>query len=351
VTTALDRARRLADDILFPAADQVDRSGQLPVAQLDQIVEEGLYGLVGPAELGGVGADRATQLEIIETLASGCLTTCFVWLQHQNAVGLAAGCDGELHAKWAAPLARGQVKAGVAFAHLLRPEVVISAEPANPGDPSQGWILNGTAPWVTGWGYIDIVSTAARCNVAYTDDGKIDDPGEVRWLFVDAVASRTLQVRPLELSAVNSSATYAVEFIDHHVAADRLVLTEPYRRWRSNYDKGLRVNASLALGLSRRCGLLLDEAGVDHHFQSELDALRHRLDQTSVEEMPKARADLSTLAVRMTAALVAATGGRSVMLDQTGQRLAREAIFLLIQGQTADIKRHQIEGLARPGLA
>ncbi len=348
----LKRARRLADDLLFPNANEVDRSGELPVAQLDRIAEEGLYGLAGPAELGGVGADPATATAIIETLAGGCLTTCFVWMQHQNAAGLAARAEGPFHDRWAESLAKAAIKAGVAFAHLLRPEVVISARLVDPEDPSQGWLLNGTAPWVTGWGYIDIISTAARTNVTRDDgNGTILDSGDVLWLFVDAIPSATLRARKLDLSAVNSSATYAVEFVDHHVPADRVALVERYKDWRANYAKGLRVNASLGLGLCERAIRLLDETAADHTYRRALDAVRLRLDSASVDgasinEMPQARAELSTLAVRITAALVAAVGGRSVMLDHAGQRLAREALFLLIQGQTAEIRRHQLTGLA-----
>lgn len=234
----------------------------------------------------------------------------------------------------------------MAFAHLLRPEVVISARPVDPEDPSQGWLLNGTAPWVTGWGYIDIVSTAARINVTHDEFGAIANTGEVLWLFVDAAESETLRAEKLELSAVNSSATYAIEFVDHHVPADRVALVERYDDWRSNYAKGLRVNASLGLGLCERATRLLDETGVHHPYRRAVDEVRARLDNASVDEMPKARADLSTLAVRITAALVAGVGGRSVMLDHAGQRLAREALFLLIQGQTAEIRGHQLTGLA-----
>ena len=351
---AITRARQLADDVLFPNANAVDRSGELPVAQLDRLVAEGLYGLAGPASLGGVGVDRQQQWEIVEALAGGCLTTAFVWVQHQNAVGLAAKSTGDFHNRWARPLAQGEIKAGVAFAHMLRPNVVIGARLADPDDPTAGWVINGTAPWVTGWGYIDIVSVAAR----HVDESgelvggdRAGEGGSIVWLFDDAVASTSRRATRLDLSAVDASSTYAVEYSEHHVAANRVALIQPYIQWRADYAKGLRANAALGLGICERTARLLAEVGLADAFRLQLDDVRSRLDGATEQELPTARADLSTLAIRMTAALVAAQGGRSVAADHHGQRLAREAVFLLIQGQTAEIKRHQVESLvAQPDL-
>ncbi len=57
--------------------------------------------------------------------------------------------------------------------------------------------------------------------------------------------------------------------------------------------------------------------------------------------MIAARADASLLAVRAATALVAAGGGRSVEIGDHAQRLMREAMFLLVFGQTAPIRNAQ----------
>jgi alkylation response protein AidB-like acyl-CoA dehydrogenase len=62
-----------------PGALEVDLSEVVPVERLDRLAAAGFYGLAGPPEAGGMGvADVATAHEIIEILASGCLTTTFV---------------------------------------------------------------------------------------------------------------------------------------------------------------------------------------------------------------------------------------------------------------------------------
>jgi alkylation response protein AidB-like acyl-CoA dehydrogenase len=61
--------------------------------------------------------------------------------------------------------------------------------------------------------------------------------------------------------------------------------------------------------------------------------------------MPEERARASELALRAATTLVVSGGGRSIALDHHAQRLAREALFLLVFGQTAAIKAVQLHRL------
>ena len=54
--------------------------------------------------------------------------------------------------------------------------------------------------------------------------------------------------------------------------------------------------------------------------------------------MAQARAAASELAVRAAAALAVQVGSQSVTVDQHAQRLAREAMFLLVFGSRPRIK-------------
>ena len=87
------------------------------------------------------------------------------------------------------------------------------------------------------------------------------------------------------------------------------------------------------------------------YADGELAAIRHRLDTSDVDSMPIARADASLFAVRAATALVASTGGRAVTRAEHGQRLLREAMFLLVQGQTPEIRTDLLAKLyAQPPL-
>ena len=87
----------------------------------------------------------------------------------------------------------------------------------------------------------------------------------------------------------------------------------------------LRLHASLALGVAARCCRLLGPTALD----AELDSLRAELDELG-PGIAAARAAAGELAVRAAAALMTAAGSRSLLLAEHAQRLAREALFVLV---------------------
>ena len=64
--------------------------------------------------------------------------------------------------------------------------------------------------------------------------------------------------------------------------------------------------------------------------------------------MPGARAAACELAFRATGALVASQGSRAILADQDAQRLAREALFLLVFGSRPPIRETLAGLLTRP---
>jgi len=320
-------AREISDGVLFPGALEADASEVVPIDRLDRLADAGFYGLAGPRDAGGMGlSDFGTALEIIEIIASGCLTTAFVWVQHHGAVRALVEAPEPLRDAWLPHLCRGEVRAGVAFSGLRRPGPPILTAQAD-GD---GWRFNGFAPWVTGWGRIDVVRAAARRK-----------DGDIVWALVDAKPGPTLRVEPLRLAAVNASATVTLRFEDQMVPSDRVISIQPFDDWQAADRASLRLNGSLALGVARRCASLLDS----ERLTAEVDECRRALDETAPDMMPEQRARASELALRAATTLVVSGGGRSITMDEHAQRLAREALFLLVFGQTPAIKAAQLHRL------
>lgn len=313
----LDAARRLADEVLFPRALEADRGPGVPVEQLNALADAGMYGA-------SVQAEPATVTELIETLASGCLTTAFVWTQHLGATAAAHFSDGPAH-RFAEGLAAGRLRGGVAFAHMLRPDPPLTtAERVD-----DGWLFHGSAPWVTGWGHIDLFHAAAR------------HEGDIVWGLLDAAETPTLRCIELDLATVAATRTVVLEYDAHPVPDDRVTRVEPHAAWLAVYRERLRNNGSFPLGVASRCCRLLERPAFDRRLAEVRDAL----DTASTEAMPQARADAALFAVQTSTALVAATGGRAVTLNDHAQRLHREAMFLLVQGQTPQIKEHMLDQL------
>jgi alkylation response protein AidB-like acyl-CoA dehydrogenase len=316
-------ARRVADDLLFPEAMRVDGLDVLPVAHLDALAAEGLYGAPVPVEAGGLGLDLRATCAVIEELAGGCLTTTFVWLQHRGlAMTLAAeDTPAALRDRWLGPAARGQVRGGIALTGIIPGPPLLRARPAG-----GGWRVDGEAPWVTGWGLIDLLLVEAR--------GPQDS---IVRLVLDAAAQPGLTVTRQRLAAVDASVTVRLGFDGVLVPAERLVGQVPFDPAESLRPDRMRINGSLALGLVSRCCRLLGPGPLD----DELAACRDLLDVAITADataMTEARAAASELAIRATAALAVRDGSRSVTVDQHPQRLAREALFLLVFGSRPGIK-------------
>jgi alkylation response protein AidB-like acyl-CoA dehydrogenase len=220
-------------------------------------------------------------------------------------------------------MARGEVRAGVAVAGV-RPG---AREPLRAVPVDHGWAVDGVAPWVTGWGRIDVVRVAA-----------LDPDGDLVWLLVDAVTGPTLTVERVRLAALDASATVVARFDRHVVAGDRLVARTPYRQWQDDDAKGLRLNGSLALGVVGRCARLVGSAALERDLATCRDALDDAHERADVVALPAARAAASELAVRAAAAAVVARGAPAVASDQDAQRLLREAMFTLVFGSRPPMK-------------
>jgi alkylation response protein AidB-like acyl-CoA dehydrogenase len=299
-------AQSIADDVLFPAALATDASDVVPRELLDTLAGAGLYGLAAPPDAAGLGADFGTVCAVQEALASGCLTTAFVWAQHNGLVrALAEGGRPELSAEWLVPLARGEIRAGVALAGLL-PRPPLRATP-----DGAGWRLDGVAPFVSGWGRIDVIHAAARAG------------DEVVWLLVDAAEGPSVHAERLELAALNATATVRITFDQLPVAAARMTRRHPYSP--GTAPEVLRLHAAFALGVAARCGRLLGPTPLD----AELASLRAELDRLG-PGTAAARAAAGELAQRAAAALLTTAGSRSLLVTEHGQRLAREAMFMLV---------------------
>ncbi len=333
-TNPVAAARALATSELFPHALETDAGPLVSRARLDALADAGLYGIAAPGALGGLGDDPAAYCRVLEELASGCLTTAFVFAQHHGAVRTLARAHDAPARRWLEPLRTGAARAGAAFAGLRRPGPPLLVARRVTG----GWVLDGRAPWVSGWGRIDLLHVAAR-----TDDGA------VLWSLVDAQTGPSLAAEPLELVAVRASGTVALDFCGLAVPEDRVSLLEPFATWQARDARGLRPNGSHALGVARRCAALLAESGVERAgLEDEIDRCRGALDGATEATIAAARAWASELALRARTLLVAAQGGRAVLLTSHAQRLAREALFLLVFGHSAPTRAALTGRLARP---
>ena len=110
------------------------------------------------------------------------------------------------------------------------------------------------------------------------------------------------------------------------MAADRVTSMSPLFREGPTPPPVPAIDGSLALGVASRCWTLLGTSPLD----DELVACRTQLGQLDPETIESARASAGELALRAAAAPATQRGSRSLLLDDHAQRLAGEALFVLV---------------------
>ncbi|MGW7662223.1 acyl-CoA dehydrogenase family protein [Streptomyces sp. NPDC054756] len=333
----VDRARHLAADLLAPQAARVDQEG-VPASHIEAIRRSGLLGVSAPREYGGWAAPAAVARRTAEILAGACCSTWFVQTQHHTPVATLAASDGPVRERLLGPLARGELLSGVAYAHLRaypRTPVRVTGERG-------GLRFDGRVPWYTGWGLNDVMLLAG-----------ITEGGEAVFAFTEATEQPGLRPSaPMRLAALTASHTVSLELDGLWLPPESVALRVPYEEWAVK-DRVKTVSASPAVfGITEAALALLDDE-VAGPLRARLGTVRARAyeladapgtDATLAERLAL-RIDAAELMRTATTAAVVAGGGRSLALTGTAQRLAREALFLLVQGQTAESRGAHLDVL------
>jgi alkylation response protein AidB-like acyl-CoA dehydrogenase len=334
-------AGRIAAEILIPTAEAVDRS-EVPLNHVLQIAGAGLLAPTAPAEVGGGGAPAAVGRAVTELLSGASGATWFVCTQHGTPVRMMLATDNtELQNRWLRPLASGATLAGIALAHLRRPGTPAVSGVAVPG----GWSVTGDVPWLSSWGLAGLVLLGFR------------DGPDVLFALVPAVEGPGFAAGPLlALAAMQAARTVTVR-LDAYVVRDSDVVARlPYDEWAA-YDAAQTANVTPAVfGLLAPVLLRMASEGERRHEPATV-ALASRMSADAaalrtaayalIDDVPAGERMAERLAIRAqvlelvtsaTAALVAAGAGASMSLTHPAQRWAREALFHLIQAQTAPVR-------------
>lgn len=328
----LERAGAIADDVLFPAALDVDAEGVIPRSHFDLLAEEGFYGLAARPEHSGIEIDFPSFVSILETLCGGCLTTTFTWIQHHSVVrGLTGTRNVDLQEKYLGAAIRGEMRGGVAFAGAI-PQPPRLWATATEG----GWLLNGEAPLVSGWGIIDVLLIAAR-------DTAGGPQGTIVSGLVEAAAGGGITAKELWLIAAQGSNTVRLRFEDYFLPAEKVLAEVSHTDFLTNQHISARLNGCLAMGIAGRCIRMIGEAGQPEaaaRLHTAQNAIRDRLDAGLADPpaLPAARAAASELAYRAAGALVTAVGSSGILQRQHAQRLVREATFTLVAAGRPEVK-------------
>lgn len=155
--------RELADSVLGPRAEQVDREHRFPREALAAASQLGLMGILVPREYGGAGLDHLAFTICVEELARACASTSVIVDVHNSVATepiLLYGTEDQKRA-WLPVLARGEVLGGFA---LTEPgsgsDAAALSTTARPA--GAGWVLTGRKVFITNVGEAGMYLVFAR---------------------------------------------------------------------------------------------------------------------------------------------------------------------------------------------
>lgn len=334
-------AQSLADDLLAPNAARVDQEG-MPASHIEAVRRSGLLGVSAPPEYGGAGAPDTVAREVQEILAGACCSTWFVQTQHHTPVRLLAKSELPVRERLLGPLASGELLAGIAYAHVRAfPRVPVRATAER-----DGWRFDGTVPWYTGWGLNDVMLLAG-----------VSDSDEIVFAFADARDQPGLRAsEPMQLAALTAARTVSLELDGLRLPEESVVLRTPQDKF-ALVDLPRSTNTSPAVfGVAYAALRVLEDAGeaeTARGLRGRLDEVRRQAYDLADHPVPHERvAQRLALKTRSydlmraaTTAAVVAGGGRTMDVRHPAQRLAREGMFLLVQGQTSMVRRAHLDAL------
>lgn len=342
-------ARELADRLLRPQAERADTEG-VDRAVVDALGRAGLLGLAGPRGYGGAAAPDRLVREVTEVLAGADGATWFVTTQHGLPLRTLGRSDNvALKERHLRGMCTGGLLSGVAVAHLRRPGPPAVTATRTAG----GWRFDGHVGWATSWGIADLL---LLCGLS--PDGQV-----VMALVPAADAPGLTAGAPMRLAVMQGTGTVSLHLDGYAVADTDVAEVARAVEWREA-DRVRTANATPAVfGLLAETIARLAQTGerrddptareLARRLGEEGEELRrsayalvdHVPAPDQVEDRLALRAASLELVVRATTALVAATGGSAMSADAAPQRLAREALFHLVQAQTPPVRQAVLEHL------
>lgn len=350
-TPFLDRVLEYSESALRPSALQTDKHG-VTHERIGQLSDLRLLNHLAPLEFGGAAVDRTTDRRLHEAIAGACLNTWLVWAQHAPMVGRLA----EAHAagrelpELGYEILRGRVLVGAAVSDVRKfPDHFVEAV-HNRGS----WTFSGTVSWVSGWGLNTVLTVAAVERATRA--------------VVTALVPVTSDIRPmgLGLSAVHGSHTERVKLMDVVVPDEYVIDRVPLATYRTK-DFGVASDARPHhFGLAETVLAELDVSPpaarqVAHAWRPRIAQLRTEAyglsdaarqsgdDRHRAGDRLRIKASVGEALSTLTRALLISRAGRGIQSDDTAQLHARSALFLLVQGQTSDVREVQLNRIALQG--
>jgi alkylation response protein AidB-like acyl-CoA dehydrogenase len=286
-----------------------------------------------PAKNGGENLSAFDLHLRYEQVAAASVATALILTQRDAAVGLIdAAVDAPQRASLLNQLAANKIWVTVGIAQLTTSRQ--GASPAVIATPIDGgYVINGTIPWCTGLGHSNFIVAGAA----------LEDGGQILFLLQPTQNGVTAG-SPMNLVALTCTMTAPIELENVRIE-DPYILRRPSASALAGRRNSLTLGQTfIATGLTQSALDLIadhdsDRARSAHaRFVQQLAELRSEIStlcQPGQEAEaglanPRLRGACNDLALRATHAAIALYKGTALLKGHPAQRLAREAMFLLV---------------------
>jgi alkylation response protein AidB-like acyl-CoA dehydrogenase len=334
---------QLSPDLLHKLAVHAQAADEVqvwPAASWTVLRDLGALRWSIPAAYGGEERDGADLLARYETLASACLTTCFLLSQREAAVRRVCASGNDSLCWELLP----ELASGARFDTVGLAQLSTSRQHGKPAVSARldgdHFVIDGTIPWVTGAPQADHIIVGAV----------VEGAGQIIAVMPTTLPGINIAA-PLDLMALAGSLTAEVRCSGVRLPR-RFLLAGPADKVLQGARGGTGglETSCLALGLAgaaishlveesaRRPDLLPDA----ERLEASRNKLRAELYQIvggpSLDDAPlKLRARANALVLQATQAALTASKGTGFLRQHPAQRWARQALFFLVWSCPAQV--------------
>ena len=151
----VESVRKLAVDVVAPSAEQSDRSGEFPHANVKAINALGLNAMFIPEAYGGAQMSYAAYLECVRELSKACASTGIVWATNFHAIKPLIDFGTDAQKKRLLPV---MANGGIASLTITEPTAGSDATGMKTEFRPDGdsIVVNGTKTFITNGGHADL---------------------------------------------------------------------------------------------------------------------------------------------------------------------------------------------------
>jgi alkylation response protein AidB-like acyl-CoA dehydrogenase len=328
-----------------------DITGDWPTTDLQALNAAGAMRWAVPQEFGGDGLSPLELHLKYEQIATASLSTALILTQRDSAVTLVAAADGA--DKRATMLHR--FAANKHFTTVGIAQLTTSRQGGPPALRAErvagGYRLNGIIPWCSGAPMAQFIVAGAA----------LADHQQILFLLEPHLSGVTIEPA-LQLVALRSTFTTSVH-LKNVMLEDHWLLRGPTESALAGRRNSLTLGQTfLAMGLCRSALNLIadhdsDRARTAHaRFDEQLTEVRNEIlslcqpgrEADAAAASPRLRGACNDLTLRATHAAVTLYKGTALLADHPAQRLAREALFLLVWSCPNPVIDCTIDLLASP---